>query len=352
MSEPKLFEEMLATYPAEKRELARAVYHRFADGDSAQFFTQLLLVLDVYGHYTTNIPSRMIAANADTLATMQEIREEVVILAKTIETRDVNITNHAVKTDELCKLMRVKCNETISSVNQIVKNLGSQVDTQAIAKGLETSLNSGLRREVLTPFTRQIEHLAQEVLPTLEQIRSASAEATKSWSRQIWKTAWTTTIVWSSSAAIILSSVFCLKFCSFYDHKLAAKLADMSRVLNHNRDAFRQLAIAQRAITVIPATDDDGTPNGQKFVLVIPGADAAEMHPLNGKNSGCIFFKSQVPFLRARFPPNKFHDSNPPRKTWSIQPTTRHHKLPPGFPRTTPKRRQKNSDGVLVTRPR
>jgi hypothetical protein len=41
MTEPHLFEEMLTTYPTEKRELARMVYHRFADGDSEQFFTQL-----------------------------------------------------------------------------------------------------------------------------------------------------------------------------------------------------------------------------------------------------------------------------------------------------------------------
>ena len=56
MTEPNLFEEMLATYPAEKRELAREVYHRFADGDSTQFFTQLFLVLDVYAHYAERIP--------------------------------------------------------------------------------------------------------------------------------------------------------------------------------------------------------------------------------------------------------------------------------------------------------
>ena len=56
MAESDLFEEMLATYPAEKRELAREVFHRFADGDSTQFFTQLLLVLDVYARYVERIP--------------------------------------------------------------------------------------------------------------------------------------------------------------------------------------------------------------------------------------------------------------------------------------------------------
>ena len=70
MAESDLFEEMLAAYPAEKRELARAVYHRFADGDSTQFFSQLFLVLDVYAHYAERIPARMISANADSLATL------------------------------------------------------------------------------------------------------------------------------------------------------------------------------------------------------------------------------------------------------------------------------------------
>jgi len=101
MAEPNLFEEMLATYPAEKRELARAVYHRFADGDSGQFFSQLFLVLDLYAHYAERIPARMISANAGSLASLQEMREEIGLIAKTIESRDVNITNHAEKTDEL-----------------------------------------------------------------------------------------------------------------------------------------------------------------------------------------------------------------------------------------------------------
>jgi hypothetical protein len=106
---------MLATYPAEKRELARAVYHRFADGDSTQFFSQLFLVLDVYAHYAERIPARMISANADSLATdCRKCAEEIGMIAKTIETRDANITNHAEKTDELCRITLAKCNETIA----------------------------------------------------------------------------------------------------------------------------------------------------------------------------------------------------------------------------------------------
>ncbi len=68
MAETDLFEEMLATYPAEKRELAREVFHRFADGDSTQFFTQLLLVLDVYARYVERIPKAEVQANQDSFA--------------------------------------------------------------------------------------------------------------------------------------------------------------------------------------------------------------------------------------------------------------------------------------------
>ena len=35
---------------------------------------------------------------------LQDMREEIAMIAKTIEARDVNITNHAEKTDELCKI--------------------------------------------------------------------------------------------------------------------------------------------------------------------------------------------------------------------------------------------------------
>ena len=76
MPESDLFEEMLAAYPAEKRELAREVYHRFAEGDSTHFFSQLFLVLDVYAHYAESIPTRMISANADSLATFRKCAEK------------------------------------------------------------------------------------------------------------------------------------------------------------------------------------------------------------------------------------------------------------------------------------
>jgi hypothetical protein len=294
MHESDLFEEMLTTYPVEKRELARAVYHRFADGDSTQFFSQLFLLLDVYAHYAERIPARMISANADSLATAQELREEVSQLAKTIETRDANITNHAEKTDELCRITVAKCNETIANIEFTVKNLGAQVDTDAIVKGIQGTLESDLNRKIIAPFIFQTHNLAQEVRPTLAEIRAFAAEAKSEWTKRIWKTAWTTSIWWSLFATIIFTCFISLRFIDYYNQKMSAQIIGMAQVMKFNQTAFQKLAIARMPIRVLPAQNDDPD-SAPGFVLVMPGAYAADLQQVDGQNTGCIFFRSNVP---------------------------------------------------------
>jgi len=293
MPESDLFEEMLAAYPAEKRELARAVYYRFADGDSTQFFSQLFLVLDVYAHYAERIPARMISANADSLATLQELREEVAMLAKTIETREANITDHAKKTDELCRATQEKCNETIVAIELTVKNLGARVDTKAIVQGIQNSIQAGIDQKIIAPFVQHTNDLAWKVMPTLEKIQEAADEAKSAWSKRIWKTAWTTSLFWSIGAAVIIACLICLGLTARYDRKMAIQMDDMAQVMQFNQAAFHTLAVAQIPIKVLPTQNDSfASPPG--FVLVIEGAYAADLRQVNGQNNGCIFFRSSV----------------------------------------------------------
>jgi hypothetical protein len=299
MAGSDLFGEMLAAYPAEKRELARAVYHRFADGDSTQFFSQLFLVLDVYAHYAERIPARMISANADSLATFQELREEVSLLAKTIETRDASITDHAEKTDELCRATLAKCNETIAAIELTVKNLGAQVDTQSIVQGVQSSIQSGINQKIIAPFVQQTNDLAWKVMPTLEKIQDAADEAKSEWTKRIWKTAWTTSLFWSIATAIIIASLICIAVATRYDHNMAAQIADMAQVMKFNQAAFQKLAVAQAPIKVLP-TESDGLGSPPGFVLVMEGAYAADLRQVNGQNDGCIFFRSSVPERQIR----------------------------------------------------
>jgi hypothetical protein len=293
MLESELFEEMLATYPAEKRELARAVYYRFADGDSTQFFSQLFLVLDVYAHYAERIPARMISANADSLATMQELREEVSLLAKAIVTRDANITDHAEKTDELCRTTQEKCNETIAAIELTVKNLGAQVDTKAIVQGVQNSIQSGINQKIIAPFVQHTNDLAWKVMPTLEKIQDAADEAKSEWTKRIWKTAWTTSLFWSMGAALLIACLISLALAARYDRKMAIQIDDMAQVMKFNQAAFHQLAVAQIPIKVLP-TENDSLVSPPGFVLMIEGAYAADLRQVNGQNNGCIFFRSSV----------------------------------------------------------
>jgi hypothetical protein len=75
---------------------------------------------------------------------------------------------------------------------------------------------------------------------------------------------------------------------------MATQTADMAQVMKFNQAAFQKLAVAQVPVRVVPVQNDDGTVR-RGFVLLIEGAYAAEMRPVDGQKTGCIFFNSSVP---------------------------------------------------------
>ena len=293
MAETDLFEEMLATYPAEKRELARKVYQRFADGDSTQFFTQLLLVLDVYARYVERIPKAAVEANQDSFAILQDTREEIAMIAKTIEARDLNITNSAAKTDELCKITQAKCNETVASVELMVKNIGAQMDTKAIVQGIKNAVESGINKEIIAPFLKRTEELAKQVVPTLAKVEEASSAASHSWGQRIWSAAMWHGITAGVLVALAIGVVMYDKFSSYYERKTAEQIAYAERVMNYNQAAFRQLAVAQVPVKVL-RTENNGVINSQSFALEIENADSVETRVENGQTNGYIYFSSNL----------------------------------------------------------
>ena len=296
MAQSDLFEEMLASYPAEKRELARKVCQRFADGDSTQFFTQLLLVLDVYARYVERIPKAVVEANQISLASLQKAREEIAKIAKTIETRDLNITNSAAKTEELCKITQAKCDETVESIELMLENIGSQVDTKAIVRGIKAELDKGIKAEIISPFLQHSKELSERVLPTLKKIEEASSEAHTLWRQHIWKTAWAGSFMVTFVLFGLATLIIYKAFDNYAERQTAGKIAEVSRLMNYNREAFRQLAIAQVPVHVL-RTQTDGVNNPQNFAVVIEGADSAEMRNENGGRNGVVFVTSHQPEL-------------------------------------------------------
>lgn len=286
-----LFEELLATYPAEKRELARQVYHRFAEGDSTQFFTQLFVVLGLYAHYVENVPQAIIEANQNAHAGLLKMREEIGLLAQAIDKRNLNITNHAARTEELCRETQEKCDKITDRLDSILKNVGAHVDTGAIVSGVQETLKAGINREIIAPFVNHSNELAKQVTPTLAQIREAAAEASNLWPRRIWQTAITSSLAFAAALTLVATLAIYAKFKNSYEEKVAEKIVAAEKLVTDNQDAFRELAIAGVPVKVI-RTENNGTMNPGGFAIAIENPDAAEVRPVGDHKYGFIFFTS------------------------------------------------------------
>src|ERR1700691_1354206 len=136
---PPLFEEMLAAYPADKREMARRVYDRFANGDAAEFFAQLLLLLDVYPNYAKRIPQAVSETNQSTLASLKRVREEIGLLAQNVESRSVNLDNQCEETAARCLATEEKCEAAAKRLEKLTQDIARQVDTKAIVESIRQS---------------------------------------------------------------------------------------------------------------------------------------------------------------------------------------------------------------------
>jgi len=290
-----LFEELLATYPAEKRELARQIYYRFVEGDSTQFFTQLFILLDVYAHYAERVPQAVMETNQNAHAGLARVREEIGLLAQAIERRNVSITNQAEVTAELCETTVAQCQETIARFESALKNVGARVNAEAIVAGVQEALKTGIQQEVIAPFLLHTKELTTEVSPTLRAIRENAAKASELWPRRIWRTAVWSSIILTLTLSVIATLVIDETLKRQNERKLAEQISRAAQVMNYNQDAFRQLAIAQVPIKVVRSLSTNGVPEPQGFALWIENADAAELRRMEGREMGLIFFTGKMP---------------------------------------------------------
>jgi uncharacterized protein YukE len=287
MAKP-IFDEMLAVYPPEKRELARAAFNRFVDGDSTQFFTQLCLLLDVYANYTSRIPQAVKQANDETQAALNEIRDEIGSLAKDIQKRGVNLSNATEETTARCLETQKKCEAAAERMAKITKEIGRQVDVTGVIESIRKSVDAGVNAKVIKPLMERTDELSEKVLPTLESIQSATEQAARVWPTRIWEMALTCGAVLGLAIAILVSSVAWLEIRHHYNRILADQIVSAAGTLEQNRAAFQLLAAANVPIRVIHSSDANGEQIPANYVLMIEGAQAAEMR----QNIGCIFFNS------------------------------------------------------------
>jgi hypothetical protein len=283
---PPLFEEMLAAYPADKREFARRVYDRFANGDATEFFAQLFLLLDVYANYAKRIPQAVGETNQSTLASLKKVREEIGLLAQTVETRSVNLDNLCEETAARCLVTEEKCEAAVKRLEKLTQEIGQRIDTKAIVESIRQAVDAGVNKEVIKPFIQRTEELSAEVLPTLEKIRNANEEARRIWPERIWKMALACGLVLGLAVATVGIWAGDLAIKRNYEKTLADQISNTTGIIVQNRKVFDDLAIAQAPIYLVRSTDANGNSVPSGFCLYIQGAQAADMQ--DGK--GRIFF--------------------------------------------------------------
>jgi hypothetical protein len=288
MLDANLFEQLLATYPAEKRELARQIYDRFADGDTTQFFTQLFVVLGLYTHYVEDMPQAVIEANKNARAGLLKVREEIGLLAQAIDKRNLNITNHATRTEELCRETQEKCDEITDRLDAVLKNVGDHIDTEAIVSGVQDALETGIDEKIISPFVKRSTELAREVVPTLAEIQEAAAKAAELWPKRIWKMALTCAAIVTVSVTILGIGISYWRMKKHFDSKLADEIRLEKYSLQANKDAFQYLAAAGVAVHVARSADARGYIIPNLYCLYLANAQIADMNDGNGR----IFFAS------------------------------------------------------------
>jgi hypothetical protein len=206
-----------------------------------------------------------------------------------MDKRNLNITNLAGRTQELCRMTQAKCDETTARFEALLKHIGAEIDTQAIVSGIKKALETSIKGEVIAPFVSRSEELARTVIPAMRELQEAASSAKELWPGRIWKTAVLSGLSVGVAFFILATTFIYTRFNSYYYNSVAEKIAAAERVITANQQAFRQMAIAGVPVQVYRASSDGTSTSPGGFALVVSNAQSAETRP-DGK--GYVFFVS------------------------------------------------------------
>ena len=137
---------------------------------------------------------------------------------------------------------------------------------------------------------QRTQELSESVIPTLEKIRDASAEARQVWPERIWKMALTCGLVLGLAVAIVGTSAAYFKIKTHYERTLAEQIASAEKTLAQNQAAFRELSVANVPIRVVRVSDANILPSG--YAMVMEGIYVTEERTNQNGKEGIIYFSS------------------------------------------------------------
>ena len=269
---------------AEKRDAAWEFYlDKFAGGSAGDTLSGLILLLEANGIFLLTLPEKFHAELT------RPVTEQLSAL------RDELHDN----TERQRAALRAAdaANESLEKANQVLAGTSAEFagKVRAAVRQIDvTELAQQVHARLETSTVEPLRFALRDVPEQTKRIAAATTAAESS--VQTWRQVHLGGIILNVSLAVLLAGSLLFGFGWFhlqrhFNERLAAEIAR----LNESSETFRQAALLNVPVQLMPWTDQDGNPVPGGHAFVIDYAEDAAMQTVGGRKRGVIFFKTQRP---------------------------------------------------------
>ncbi len=269
---------------AEKRDAAWEFYlERLVGGSAGETLSGLILLLEANGVFLLTLPEKFhgeltLPITAQLSALREELRDHVERQRASLRAADV-------------------ANESLEKANQVLADTSAelagkvsaavrQMDVTALAQQVHAQLEAS----TIAPL-----RFALRDLPEQSRQITAVGKAAES-SVQTWRQVHLGGLILNVSLAALLAGSLLFgsgwfRLQRHFNERLAAEIAS----LNGSGETFKEAALLNVPVRLMPWTDQDGNPVPGGYALVIDQPEDTAMHTVDGQKRGVIFFKAKRP---------------------------------------------------------
>jgi hypothetical protein len=269
---------------AEKRDAAWEFYlEKLAGGGAGETLSGLILLLEANGVFLLTLPEKFHGGLTQPITEqLSALREE---LRNNVERQRTSLRAADVANESLEKANQLLAGASAELANKVQAAV-RQIDVIALAKQVHVQLEAS----TVAPL-----RFALRDLPEQSRKITAASNAAAS-SVQTWRQVHLGGIILNVSLAALLVGIL-LFVCGWFwlqrhfNERLAVEIAR----LTEGSEAFKEAALLDVPVHLMPSSDQNGNPIPGGYAFVIDQADDAAMQPKDGQKRGVIFFKAQRP---------------------------------------------------------
>jgi hypothetical protein len=269
---------------AEKRDAAWEFYlEKLAGGGAGETLSGLILLLEANGVFLLTLPEKFHGGLTQPITEqLSALREE---LRNNVERQRTSLRAADVANESLEKANQLLAGASAELANKVQAAV-RQIDVIALAKQVHVQLEAS----TIAPLRFALRDLPEQS----RQITAASNAAASS--VQTWRQVHLGGIILNVSLAAILAGSLLIgcgwfRLQRHFNERLAAEIAR----LTEGSEAFKEAALLDVPVHLMPSSDQNGNPIPGGYAFVIDQADDAAMQPKDGQKRGVIFFKAQRP---------------------------------------------------------